>query len=557
MLSALESALFLLAVLAGVTGTWSPCGLSTIETLRAGGVHRGGRVMALATTLAFALGALAGALTTFGLLALLGSFAHTGAGGLGAALALAIAVAAAVLEATGTRVFPQVRRQVPEPWRRHLPVGLAAALYGALLGLGFTTFVMTFAVWALAGISVALGSLRMGLLIGLGFGLGRAVLVVLLAPIADLRIGQRILASMTQRAALLRGLRLADALALALCASLLAAPAGALVALARDPAAPAGALVALARDPAAPAGALATAGYTGRVDTAPTGALAAAGYAGRVDPSVAPGELAWQEPGVAGFLSLAGHDRRLPGENPALGGSLVAWRSEDGTITIGDRLTLIPRLSIAAPGADLLAISDRWLVYRVPPPPEVQGGVYALFAVRLSAPGGPAVRVAAARAPAQVGRPALQGDTLVFHLATPRYSQILALDLSNGHRRVLRSAGFTQLLNPSLQGGRLLYVSVGECRQQLLLGPAFAGAHRRSRDRIIASRPTDVPRTGGYEQGVIREGRTPHHCIGPRARKGGRVISYWTTALSPTASFLTVLQRRGGTSSARVIELGR
>jgi hypothetical protein len=338
-LSSLDSALVLLAVLAGVTGTWSPCGLSTIETLRAGGVHRGGRIMALASTLAFALGALAGALTTFGLLALLGAGAHTGAGGLGAALALAIAVAAAALEASGARVFPQVRRQVPEPWRRHLPVGLAAALYGALLGLGFTTFVMTFAVWALAGISVALGSLRVGLLIGLGFGLGRAVPVVLLAPIADLEFGQRILASMTLRASLLRGLRVADALALVLCAGLFAAPAGAF-------AAPAGIFAAPARALAIPAGVLAARAGA----PAPSATAATAGYTGRVDPSVAPGELAWQEPGVGGFLSVAGHTQQLPGEDPALGGGLVAWRSQGGGgVTIGDRLTLVPLLSIRAP----------------------------------------------------------------------------------------------------------------------------------------------------------------------------------------------------------------
>ncbi|MFI5008984.1 MAG: hypothetical protein ACHQDY_01770 [Solirubrobacterales bacterium] len=510
-MSSLDSALVLLAVLAGVTGTWSPCGLSTIETLRAGGVHRGGRVMALATTLAFALGALAGALTTFGLLGLLGaaahtSAAHTGAGGLGPVLALVIAVVAAVLEASGRRVFPQVRRQVPEPWRRRLPVGVAAALYGALLGLGFTTFVMSFAVWALAGMSVALGSVRVGLLIGLGFGLGRALPVVALAPIADLELGQRILASMTQRASLLRGLRVADALALALCASLLAPPAG------------------------------------------------AADYAGRVDPSVAAEELAWQEPGVGGFLSVAGNIRQVPGENPALGGGLIAWRSAE-SITIADRLTLAPRLSIPAPGADLLAVSNQWLIYRMPPAPGAQSGVYALFAVRLSSPVEPAIEVAAVGAPAQIGRPALEGDTVVFHLATPGYSQILAVNLANRHRTVLRGARFTQLLNPSLQGGRLLYVRVGECRQQLMLGPAFARSGRR--DRTIASRPTDVPRSGGYEPGAIREGRTPNHCIGPSLRPGGRVLTYWTTALSPTAAFLTVLESRAGTSSARVLELRR
>ncbi len=525
MLSSLDSALVLLAVLAGVTGTWSPCGLSTIETLRAGGVHRGGRVMALATTLAFALGALAGALTTFGLLGLLGAAAHTGAGGLGPVLALVIAVVAAVLEASGRRVFPQVRRQVPEPWRRRLPVGVAAALYGALLGLGFTTFVMSFAVWALAGMSVALGSVRVGLLIGLGFGLGRAVPVVALAPLADLELGQRILASMTQRASLLRGLRVADALALALCASLLAPPAGAFAGRAGTPALPAG---------------------------VPVGAAVV--DAGRVDPSVAAEELAWQEPGVGGFLSVAGNTRQVPGENPALGGELIAWRSAE-SITIADRLTLAPRLSIPAPGADLLAVSNHWLVYRMPPAPGAQSGVYALFAVRLSSPVEPAIEVAAVRAPAQIGRPALQGDTVVFHLATPGYSQILAVNLVNRHRTVLRGARFTQLLNPSLQGGRLLYVRVGECRQQLMLGPAFARSGHR--DRVIASHPTDVPRSGGYEPGAIREGRTPNHCIGLSLRPGGRVLTYWTTALSPTTAFLTVLESRAGTSSARVLALRR
>ena len=255
--------------------------------------------------------------------------------------------------------------------------------------------------------------------------------------------------------------------------------------------------------------------------------------------------------------AAADPERLLPGEDPALGGGLIAWRSQGGVVTIADRLTLAPLLSIPAPGADLLAISDRWLVYRVPPPPGAPGGVYALFAVRISSPHERGVRIAAARAPAQVGRPALQGDTLAFHLTTPRYSQIVAVNLANGHRRVLRSARFTQLLNPSLQGRRLVYVRVGECRQQLLLGPAFAGPRLGRRDRILASRPTDVPRTSGYEPGAIREGRTPHHCIGPRARADGRILSYWTTALSPTAAFLTVLQRRGGTSTARVLELRR
>ena len=47
-----------------------------------------------------------------------------------------------------------------------MPMPLAAALYGVLLGLGFTTFVLSFGVWALAGVSLAVGDPSLGLLLG-------------------------------------------------------------------------------------------------------------------------------------------------------------------------------------------------------------------------------------------------------------------------------------------------------------------------------------------------------------------------------------------------------
>src|SRR5919107_496744 len=99
------------AVAAGITGAWSPCGFSMVETL-------------------------------------------------------------------GARIVPQVRRQVPEAWRRVLPVPVAAGLYGVLLGLGFTTFILSFAVWALAGVSLALGDVTLGAAIGIGFAGGRALVVI-------------------------------------------------------------------------------------------------------------------------------------------------------------------------------------------------------------------------------------------------------------------------------------------------------------------------------------------------------------------------------------------
>src|SRR5215210_7504462 len=178
----LTALLLIAALAAGVTGAWSPCGLSMVDTLAPNGYARRLRT-SLASCATFALGALAGGAVTFGGLALAG--AALGAGGPAAAGAAAVvAVAAAGAEARGLRVVPQVRRQVPESWRRVLPVPLAAAGYGVLLGLGFTTFVLSFAVWALAGASVALGDPALGLAMGLAFGAGRAQPVVSLAPFA-------------------------------------------------------------------------------------------------------------------------------------------------------------------------------------------------------------------------------------------------------------------------------------------------------------------------------------------------------------------------------------
>ncbi|MGD9695648.1 MAG: hypothetical protein AB7V42_08315 [Thermoleophilia bacterium] len=209
------------AVAAGITGTWSPCGFSMVESLAAPCARRG-RSVAGAASAAFAVGALAGGVVTFGLLSLLGS--ALGAGGTAALVAAALVAAlAAAGELAGVRVLPQIRRQVPEPWRRTLPLPLASGLYGLLLGLGFTTFVMTFAVWVLAFIAVALGSVATGVAMGLAFGAGRAVPVAVIA-MGMSGAGGRMLRTMIERPRLLAHARRLDgALLAALAAGLLAA----------------------------------------------------------------------------------------------------------------------------------------------------------------------------------------------------------------------------------------------------------------------------------------------------------------------------------------------
>jgi hypothetical protein len=212
----LTTVLVIAAAAAGVTGAWSPCGFSMVETLAPAG-YAGRLRTSLVACATFASGALAGGAITFGGLALLGH--ALGAGGPGAlTVAAAIALAAAIGEARGARILPQVRRQVPESWRRRLPVPLAAGFYGVLLGLGFTTFILTFAVWALAGVCVAAGDPALGLAVGLAFGAGRLLPVVALAPTAGTGPCAALHAAMAERPQILRSLRAVDAVALAACA---------------------------------------------------------------------------------------------------------------------------------------------------------------------------------------------------------------------------------------------------------------------------------------------------------------------------------------------------
>src|SRR4051794_20893003 len=113
-----------------------------VETLAPHG-YAGRLRTTIAACLTFSLGALAGGIATFGGLSLLGQ--ALGSGGPAAlAVAAAVALAAAFGEARGARILPQVRRQVPESWRRRLPGPLAPGVYGGLLGLGFTTVILPF-----------------------------------------------------------------------------------------------------------------------------------------------------------------------------------------------------------------------------------------------------------------------------------------------------------------------------------------------------------------------------------------------------------------------------
>jgi hypothetical protein len=506
------TALVVAGLVAGIAGAWSPCGFSMVDTLAPHGYARRMRVTIVACA-AFAAGALAGGVATFGGLALLGALLGTG-GGAAAAVAAAALLAAAAGDAAGRRIVPQLRRQVPEPWRRVLPVPLAAALYGVLLGLGFTTFVLSFAVYALAAACLALGEPGAGAAVGLAFAAGRILPVVLLAPLQETERGVELAGAMGDSPGVLRAIRAAGAIALAAAALVLVL-----------------------------GGAPATA--------AAPGVLTASGS----DPSAGDGALAWQLPGGgAGIMQRPGAAaQQLPGSDPALGPETVVWR-QGGELVVATQGTLTPVLRIEAPGAEEPAVSARWLVWRAR-----EGTADVLRAVDLLAPDQPPQELRRTVGPARLGRPSIDGDRVVLHVATRRACWIEEIYVPTHRVAVLREAtDGALLLNPSQLAGQLLYVRSSPQGQEVLLGPRRERSGRAD-TRLYATYPV-ARRDAGHEPGRHRHGagypggRPPPLPTRPPAGVG---FELWTTALAPGAAYVTrVLHDPVGTMT-EILALGR
>jgi hypothetical protein len=411
-------------------------------------------------------------------------------GAAGTTAAAVLALAAAVGEARGARIVPQVRRQVPESWRRALPVPLAAGLYGVLLGLGFTTFILTFAVWALAGVSVALGDPQLGLIVGLGFGLGRLLPVVVLAPAAGTGWGTDAHAAMAERPGILRGLRALDAVALAACALALA--------------------------------------------TAPAQAATRAGLVAKnaSDPSVAGSTLAWEGPGGTGWFRDGGATWQAPGAHPAVAPGRLAW-IQNGTIVVQGAAPT--DVIIPAPGADALAVGAAWVAWRA-----TENGQDVLRTAQLpSGVPGPSTSAPAGR---QLGRPALDGAAVLFHRTVDHGAAIDRLDLASGKATTLRRERRVLLLNPSALNGRMVYVRSTSRTQQLRYGGAVP--RRVGRDRVLWSALETGRPDAGCEPGRCHAPAHPHHA--PPRPPLGRNDTLWTTAVSPNAAYVTRLRQLTG-----------
>jgi len=464
-----------------------------VDTL-APGACRGRRRTSAVGALAFALGALGGGAATFGGLALLGDALGAG-GGAAAAVAVAALLVAALGDAAGRRIVPQVRRQVPESWRRIVPVPVATGLYGVLLGLGFTTFLLSFATWGLAAACLAIGTPATGLAVGLAFGAGRALPVGVLAPFQDRDGAAAVAAAMGERPGVLRGLRAAAAVGLV-------AAAAALVA-------------------------------------SPPAARAATYFASASDPSASGGLVAYQPARGPGVLVRDGEKIALPGTHPAVAGARVAWL-RDGQVVIADAQTLRSLLAVRAPGADALALSDSHVAWRA------RGRI---LAVALAAPAAPAATVGRARRGGSLSRPALDRARLVFAAAAPAGSRIVQRNLASGRRRVLRRSTLALLLSPAKVGRRLLYVRSTYRRQELILGRRVVYDTTPTARRDKGYEDGRRPHREGYPGG-----RRPETAPRPRA---GATVTLWTTALDGASAYVTRLRHlRGGRTQARIYLVG-
>ena len=419
-----EVALALVAagLIAGLTGTWSPCGFSMIDTIGPRG-HEGGRAVTIAACAAFAIGAPIGGAITFGLLALLGQLAVGAAGELAYLVAAAVAVAAAIADARGAPIRPQIRRQLPEAWRRNLPMSIAGFGYGILLGLGFTTFVLSFGVWALAAISFALGEPATGLAIGVAFGVGRALPICAIAPIANRPAGIRAVEAMANRPGLLRGARLGDAAALVVVGVALVAGGRASVAETAEP------------PPPVP--------------------LAKIIEDGAADPAAAGSAIAFQAGSArAAVMRASGKRYEVAGTDPALGGPWLATIA-GGEIILFNRGDLSQVSRLPAPNADAVAVSQRWLVWR-----SRSKGRDHIAARRISAQGKGRKRrpIDGSGKDGQLGRPALDGAKLAYARAGGGRNSIVLRRLGGGGGKRLVTSDKVGLSNPALSPGNLVYV---------------------------------------------------------------------------------------------------
>src|SRR5262249_35409178 len=155
---------------------------------------------------------------------------------------------------------------------------------------------------------------------------------------------------------------------------------------------------------------------------------------------------------------------------------------------------------------------------------------------------GPGDVLAKVKQPSTLGRPALGVDLVAFDRSSRDGSWITAVNIVSGKRLVLRYSHDDQLLNPSLLDGQLLHARAPRCAPRSVPGPARGDG----RDRVLYQLGPLAGQDKGHEPGHTEQGeRLP---CAHKPRLSAKVL--WTTALSPTTAYVTVL--RPGTGKRMV-----
>ncbi|MGH9919118.1 MAG: hypothetical protein ACRD6W_09660 [Nitrososphaerales archaeon] len=171
----------LVAAVAAVRSTWSPCGLSMLSTITPMG-EQSRRNRFRTTAGWFAVGSvLGGAALGAAMAGLAAGYDALGVSKLGSGVALA--VAALICAASDARLggfqLPIHRRQVNEHWLDRFRAWVYGFGFGCQIGFGLATYIIAAALYLMIVSSVLSGSLLVALAAGTIFGLVRGASVLL------------------------------------------------------------------------------------------------------------------------------------------------------------------------------------------------------------------------------------------------------------------------------------------------------------------------------------------------------------------------------------------
>jgi hypothetical protein len=175
------------AVVAAVRSTWSPCGLSMLSTITPFGERSRGHRYAVTASWFVAGATLGGASLGAVGAGLAWAASAVGLDGHPTWVAVAVAVSAGLAAAVDAGVFgpliPIWRRQVDDGWLGRYRSWVYGAGFGWQIGVGLATYIMTAAVFLVVAVAVVTADPLMAVGICTLFGLVRGVAVLLTARV--------------------------------------------------------------------------------------------------------------------------------------------------------------------------------------------------------------------------------------------------------------------------------------------------------------------------------------------------------------------------------------